>query len=383
MRRALVLGTHSFIDGGSKVGMQHLAEGLARHGWQVDYVATSSSPFDLWGRQRHARLRRVWLQSQAQHGVVLEKGLTEYAFKALFPAHKMVLRSRWQLQSNTWLAPAWLRTREYDVCLHEASPQVLYFPLCRARVRIFRLADWPDGFAHEMPAALIERFGRQIAESAYDEIWAVSQPLAQYALDIRPDSPVLTMPNGVESFFEQPPTAATRAPNSAIFLGGRSAWFDADLVHAAARHLPDWRIDLVGPGATPQTGVPANVHHRPPVPREQVPGLLAQYEVGLVPLRESHGRMRFVERPLKFYEYVSAGLGVASTDIGGLRSGMGEWARYGNTAQAFAQAIVAAREDARQRTPQDGLQFMREHAWDTVVARALQRIEALLARQPP
>lgn len=379
MRRALVLGTHSFIDGGSKVGLQHLAEGLARQGWQVDYVATASSPFDIWGRQRHARLRRVWLQSQDSRGVVLEQGLTEYAFKSLFPAHKLLLRTKWQLQSYAWLAPGWLPTRAYDVCLHEASPQVVYFPLCSARVRIFRLADWPDGFAHEMPAALIQRFTNQITAAAYDEIWAVSQPLAHYVRRIRADSPVLTLPNGVESIFTPTSEANPRLPKSAIFLGGFSAWFDPELVHAAARHLPDWRIDLYGPGAAPRTDVPHNVHYHPPVPRKHVPSLLSRYEVGLIPLRESHGRMQFVERPLKFYEYISAGLGIASTDIGGLRQGMAGLAKYGNTPAAFAQAIVQARDSVR--TPQDAQRFMREHSWSTVVKRALERIDALLARK--
>lgn len=382
MRRALVLGTHSFIDGGSKVGMQHLAEGLARHGWQVDYVATSSSPFDVWGRQRHARLRRVWLQSQDQRGVTLEPGLTEYSFKALFPAHKLLLRTRWQLRSFAWLAPRWLRTREYEICLHEASPQVIYFPLCRARVRIFRLADWPEGFAHEMPSVLIEQFARQITAGVYDDIWAVSQPLAQYALDLRPDSPVLVLPNGVEGIFAPQDATASRTPNSAVFLGGLSAWVDTDLVHAAARRLPDWRIDLYGPGTPPHVGVPGNVRYHPAVSRQQVPALLARYEVGLIPLRESHGRMRFVERPLKFYEYVSAGLGIASTDVGKLREGMGSLACYGSSAESLAQAIVDARACARHRTPQDAQRFMLAHSWSAIVPRALQRIEALLSRKP-
>lgn len=377
MKRALLLGTHSFIDGGSKVGMQHLAEGLARNGWEVDYVATASSPFDLWGRQRHARLRRVWLQGQDQRGVPLEEGLTEYAFKAVFPAHKLLLRWRWQLKTYGWLAPRWLRTRPYDLCMHEASPQVVYFPLCQARARIFRLADWPDGFAHDLHTVLIEQFGRLQRASAYDEIWAVSEPLAEYASGINPKNRVVTLPNGVESIFDSTADPGARQPKSAIFIGGLSAWMDTALVHGAALHLPDWTFDVYGPGTPPSDGTPANVHYHPAVPRQCVPELLASREVGLIPLKESHGRMRFVERPLKFYEYISAGLGVASTDVGGLRRGMGELASYGNSPAAFAGAIQAAAAQGHARSAEFNRRFMQENSWPAVVSKALARIDAL------
>lgn len=381
MRRALVLGTHSFVDGGSKVGVQHLAQGLARHGWQVDYVATASSLFDIYGRQRHARLRRVWLQGQDRTGEQIEPGLTEYAFKALFPAHRSVLRARWQLKTYAWLMPAWLKARHYDLCMHESSPNVVYFPHCKANARVFRLADWPDGFAHDLHPVFLEQFPRLIASAAYDEIWAVSQPLADYALGINSNSHVITMPNGVEHIFAPRAVPAARQPKSAIFLGGLSAWADMDLLHAAAVLLPDWTFDVYGPGAAPRGPRPANVRYHASVPRQSVPALLAGYEVGLIPLKESNGRMRYVERPLKFYEYIGAGLGVASTDIGSLRHGMGELASYGNTPAAFAQAIQAARQLGAIRTDEVNRRFLEENDWQAVVSRALDRIDSLLRRK--
>jgi Glycosyl transferases group 1 len=381
MKTALILGTHSFIDGGSKVGMQHLAEGLARDGWQVDYVATSSSPVDVWGKQRHARLGRVWLRGQDRVGVPIEPGLKEYAFKALFPAHRLFLRAAWQLRTFAWLMPAWAKTRTYDLCMHEASPNVIYFPRCEARLRIFRLADWPDGFAHELHPVLLQQFTRLLASPIYDEVWAVSKPLADYALSINPAHTVVTMPNGVEPLFDAVSTSATRAQKSAIFLGGFSAWVDLDLVHSAARLLPDWTFNLYGPGRAPASAsaLPGNVHYHPAVSRASIPALLARHEVGLVPLKDSQDRMRFVERPLKFYEYISAGLGVASTDIGALRQGMGALADYGNTPESFAAAIEAARTKGGARPATESRRFMQEHAWNVITRQAIGRINALLA----
>ena len=360
--------------------MQHIAEGLARNGWRVDYVATSSSLIDLWGRQRHARLRRVWLQGQDTQGVPVEQGLTEYAFKSIFPAHRLFLRTHWQMKTYGWLMPRWAKEQQYDLCMHEASPNVIYFPLVHAKVRIFRLADWPDGFMHDLHPVLIEQFARHISSSIYDEIWAVSNPLADYALQINASNCVITMPNGVEDFFQSHDANSERKPKSAIFLGGLSAWADMGLIHQTAQQLPDWTFDVFGPGDAPKNGLPVNVHYHPPVPRRLVPQLLARYEVGLIPLKESNGRMRFVERPLKFYEYISAGLGVASTDVGSLRQGMGDLACYGNTAEAYADAIVRARELGKLRPDDANKQFVRENRWDSVIARAVGRIDLLLQK---
>lgn len=378
MKRALLLGSHSFIDGGSKVGLQHLAEGLARNGWSVDYVATASSPFDLWGRQRHARLRRAWFSRQSELGVPIEPRLREFTFKALFPAHRLLLRRAWQFRTFDWMAPAWLGTNEYTLCVHETSPNVLYFPRVRSRLRIFRLTDWPDGFGHDLHPLLISQFTQLQRASAYDEIWAVSQPLANYARELNPRTRVVTLPNGVETIFQAEVGHLQRRPLSAVFVGGLSAWMDMALVHQTAELLPAWTFDLYGPGQPPGAGIPSNVRYHPPVPRQEVPALLARHEVGLLPLKDSHHRMRFVERPLKFYEYVSAGLGVASTDIGGLRRGMGELACYGNAPEEFADAIRHAAESGRTRPAEFNRCFMAQHGWPVVVEHVLARIDALL-----
>lgn len=380
-KRALILGTHSFIDSGSKVGIQHIAEGLARNGWQVDYVATSSSLFDLWGRQRHKRLQRVWLQEQDQVGVPVEQGLTEFAFKAIFPAQRFFLRAVWQLKTYEWLMPKWVRTREYDLCMHESSPNVIYFPLVHAKVRIFRLADWPDGFLHDLHPVLIKQFSRHIDSLAYDEIWAVSKPLADYALEINASNCVITMPNGVENFFQSLHVNLARKPKSAVFLGGLSAWVDLELVNSAAQQLPDWTFDVYGSGHVRGKVHEKNVHYHPPVPRLLVPELLKRYEVGLIPFKESSDRMRFVERPLKFYEYISAGLGVASTDVGSLRYGMGDLASYGNTPITFSEAIEQARKFGSLRSAETNKRFIQDNDWNSVISRVIDRLTKLLEKK--
>lgn len=89
--------------------------------------------------------------------------------------------------------------------------------------------------------------------------------------------------------------------------------------------------------------------------------------------------MRYVERPLKFYEYIAAGLGVASTDLGALRQGMGDLACYGTDARTFADAILQAREDAQARPASFAKDFVEAHDWSARARTMLARLEMLLA----
>lgn len=377
MKTAIILGTQSFLDGGTKVGSQYLAEALADAGWQVDYVATPSSLLDIWGRKRHARLRRVWTQQQDTRGVALRSGLTEWAFKAPFPALKLFLRWRWQLAAYSCWVPSAMQRRTYDVCITDVTPNMLYLPWVQATTRVLRLNDWPPGFSHDLHSLVIEEMEAGLRNASFDEVWAVSRPLADYASRHNPRNQVLFLPNGVENTFLTHCEASRKQANTAVYIGNIGAWFDIDLIRKAAVLLPHWRIDVYGPGSHALSDLPPNVKGKGSVARTDVPSLLSQYSVGLIPFADTDGRMAYVERPLKFYEYIAANLGVASTQYGGMRSGMGDLATYGNTAADFAQAIVQAQSQAQQRAPDFGAAFVREHAWGHATRKAQDRLHAL------
>ena len=378
MKTAIILGTHSFIDGGTKVGSQYLAEGLAALGWQVFYVSTASSLVDVWGAKRHPRLKRVWLGGQDVVGVAVAPGLTEFAFKAALPAHRLFLRWRWQLTAFRWILPAWVRTTEFDVCISDVTPNMVFLPWIKAKHRVLRLNDWPAGFIHDLHPTLIHYMEAGLRQASFDEVWAVSSPLAKYARVLNSNNEIVVMPNGVELALAQPMGQPRREVNSAIYIGGLTAWLDLPLLQQVAALLPQWKIGVYGPGVEQLQSAAPNLHFHAAVARAEVPALLARHEVGLIPFGDVDGRMRFVERPLKFYEYVAAGLGVASTDHGALRAGMGKMAAYGNSPDAFAQAMVEARLQSTQRPPGFAQRFAHENAWPAVIATAESRLKGLL-----
>lgn len=376
-KRVVILGTQSFVDGGSKVGSQYLAEGLARHGWQVTYLATASSPVDIWGGKRRQRLKRVWHDGQDTVGVPIAPGLTEFAFKAIIPAHRLFLRFSWQMAGFRWLLPAWLRTAQFDACISDVTTNLIFLPWINARCKILRLNDWPPGFAHDLHPMLIRYMERGLRQATYEEVWAVSTPLVQYAQKLNVQNKVVLMPNGVDMAPDHIDPLAHRELNSAIYIGGLTAWLDIPLLQQVAEKLPHWTIHVYAPGAEQLHSTVANLHFHPAVRREDVASLLARHEVGLIPFNNADERMDFVERPLKFYEYVAAGLGVASTDHGALRQGMGNLASYGNTPQTFAQAMVDARAQAAQRAPGFTLEFTQRHGWPAVMRGVEDRLQAV------
>lgn len=375
----MVLGVHSFLDPGSRVGIQFIAEGLAEYGWQVDYLSVPSSPFDLY--RRWGRLSRVWIDRQDEKGVEIKPGLIEHAFRTFHPAHKLFLRSRWLMEHYCRLVPGWLHKRHYDICIHDITVNVLFLHLIQADLFVLRLNDPPDGFAFNIHQLLIDRFKENISSRAYDEIWAVSEPLSKYALHMNSANRVVVMPNGIEDRFLSNTDNGEHRPKTAIFLGRISQWVDLSLLDQTALLLPDWTFHVYGTWDRQWTGHASNLHRFPPLDRKDVPGVLSGYQVGLIPFRDTAGRMAYVERPIKFYEYIATGLGVASTDIGALRSGMGDLTAYGNTPHGFANAIEQAAHDGTVRTHAFNQRFVQDHTWNAIFKKICMRISRLRDRK--
>jgi glycosyltransferase involved in cell wall biosynthesis len=377
-RRAIVLGVHSFQNNNVKVGIQYIAEGLADSGWCVDYVSIFSSPFDIHGPQRRHRLKRVWLDRQDRYGIDIKPGLTEFAFRSIFPAHKKFLRYGWQTRTYLALTPPWLKCKRYDICINDVTSNIVYLPLIQADLNILRLNDLPEGFGYALSIHIINRFKNHIRSNSYDEIWSAHEPLTRYALELNPANHVVTIPNGVDEIFLATTAKGTRKAKTAIFIGSVEEWVDLELLDKTASLLPDWRFDVIGPLNRPWPKKICNIKWLPPIAREVVPETLARYTVGLIPFRNISGRLNYVDRPLKFFEYIGAGLGVASTDVGALRYCIGDWASYGNTPEDFAKAIQREANRAMFRSAETCREMIQEYSWGNIISTLNKRIENLL-----
>lgn len=376
--RAIVLGSKSFLDNDGKLGIQFIAEGLARNGWQVDYISNASSILDSFSASRRSRFRRIWLERQDKHGFEISSNLKEYAFMAPFPTRKEVLRTDWQIKMYPSMAPKHFFESEYDVCIHDSSNTFLFLPKIKAKYFIYRLNDLPSGFSFAIHSKLINTFERTIASGKYDEIWAVSEPLAEYAYSLNKSSEIEFMPNGVDIGADDEYAKGEHVPKTAVFVGNIFPWIDMKLVNDSALLLPDWSIDFYGPLHTDWNIRSKNIHYKGVLERARVAETLRKYSVGLIPFQDISGRMDTVERPLKFFEYISARLGVAATDVGSLRHGMGQWATYGKTPKEYSDAIIRASDSASMRENMEIKEFLEKNSWNYITKAVLARLDSLL-----
>lgn len=156
-----------------------------------------------------------------------------------------------------------------------------------------------------------------------DAVFASSEALLEKITGVRGSSGGCSyLGNGVdyEHFQRNGDTAKGDAAGNRPrlgYIGAIAPWFDFDAVSDLARQRPQWEIVLVGPallGVEKElmrlTSLP-NVFHLPTVSYDRLPGILAQFTVGLIPFR--YNELTRGVNPNKMYEYLACGLPVVAT----------------------------------------------------------------------
>jgi glycosyltransferase involved in cell wall biosynthesis len=135
------------------------------------------------------------------------------------------------------------------------------------------------------------------------------------------------------------------------FVGAISAYkLDLALLEQLARTHANWSLVLIGPvgEGDPDTDVTAltalaNVHLLGPRPYAALPACLKGFDLGLLPLRfNAYTQAMF---PMKFFEYLAAGLPVVASAIDALQPFADLALLCDPTPEAFAAAITVALAD--------------------------------------
>jgi teichuronic acid biosynthesis glycosyltransferase TuaH len=149
-----------------------------------------------------------------------------------------------------------------------------------------------------------------------------------------------------------------------LYVGTLDPRVEVVQVQAISKALPEGSVVLVGPSPDPAhyDGLRAlpNVTIRPPVARSQLPGLVAAADVGLIP----HVRSVQTEAmsPLKLYEYLAAGLPVASVDLPGVASVAPQRTALARGTEDFVAAVERALALGR-CSEDERIDFIHDNAW--------------------
>ena len=180
---------------------------------------------------------------------------------------------------------------------------------------------------------------------ASDGIVATS---AAVLADLPPSScPNMVLPNGVDLELFSGPDAKCNRPSTAVYVGALDERFDWEVLALLATSYSDWRFVIYGPH--PQRiphPLPPNVATPGPIPYTDVPKMLRQASIGLLPFAQlslNEGRS-----PMKLFEYLASGLYVVGRDAASLDVGLGGGVyKY----RSMDEALVAFGAAAAQELP--------------------------------
>lgn len=286
--------SHTDASGAFRVGSHHLARELSRLGHRVLHLSTPVS-------SAHRILRRG------------EPTRDEASLRGLTPDSDGVMH----LVPRT-LVPAGLGRLSYAPIFARAFGT--------SRIDLV-FVDQPTLWSSELrhlattvvyrPTDLYEqgvkaRFQRA-AVAAADRVVATSDAVLT-ALGVPPSTPSFVLPNGVELERFAPVDGGIRQ-DRAVYVGALDGRFDWSAVRDMALRMPGWAFDIFGPGQAPAERLPPNVLLRGAIRYDDIPGILQDARVGLLPLSDApvnRGRS-----PMKLYEYLASGLAVVTreTDV--------------------------------------------------------------------
>ena len=192
----------------------------------------------------------------------------------------------------------------------------------------------------------------------------------------------LLVRNGVTAReFANVPAVASAVPVVG-YLGALDSWFDIEAVEQAAAAHPQCRFVLAGRvefEPIRRLERISNVELLGEVPYDRVPGLLASFQVGLIPFRINP--LTLMTNPIKLYEYFSRGIPVVSAPLPEACA-MGDLVYLGADPTEFSRAVSqAVREDDPARRARRR-EIAEHESWESRALEIMARTESLLPPSP-
>jgi len=233
------------------------------------------------------------------------------------------------------------------------------------------IADYMDDFMGFInPASKLVRQNCTRLLDNSDCVIASSQFL--YDIAIKHNKNVEIIRNGTDNkFFSQaylPHSEPSKNKRKVIgYYGAISHWFAHDIVCYVAKNLPDCDLVLIGEVTAYEkelSRIP-NIKLLGEKPYNTLPGYLTDFDVCLIPFDTSTDLIK-ATNPVKFYEYLSAGKKIVSTEIPELEPYKNKYVLMSNDKTVFLEHVKSClgSTDALM-PPEELMELARKNNWGT------------------
>jgi GT2 family glycosyltransferase/glycosyltransferase involved in cell wall biosynthesis len=345
---------------------QQLAAQLAARGHRVFYFATTFVTSDGYRPQMETvgeRIHLVQLPCSGTPPIIYEATLTDEQVESVTTGIEQ-LRLEQAINATVSLIdhPFW-----WSVVKGLSNNRAVYDCM-----------DHHGGFSNtaaamlDLEESLIDNADLVVTTS--DRLAARVQPRARRSLVIRnaTDYSHFAMPAGIPPMHERRRIVG--------YYGAIADWFDATLVAAAAKRLPDCDFVLIGSTFSSDLraleGLP-NVRLTGEIPYADLPAYAQVFDVCIIPFLVNE--LTLSTNPVKVYEYLSMGKPVVSVRLPELEL-LADHIRLADTTDAFCDELRAALAEQDPEAANRRRLFAKGETWAN---RANQLGEALAALFPP
>ena len=360
----VVFASHSAQVGVFRVGSHHLSREVARQGHQVAHVSSPVTPAHL-AKVNEPDVRSRFRLALAPRAVQLD-GVAHVIPLVAWPLSRTPARV-----ANAQLALVTVKLRRFvkpDLLVIDQPLLGGLMDVLKPRRTLYRPTDAHfSGPLRKAELKILERANAIVATS--ESVW---QEVTKSG--VGRSLPHLVLENGVEfDRFSMVPTGLTERCG-VVYLGALDDRFDWQAVTHLANRFPQETFTLAGPivGQLPQ--LPPNVLLAGGVAYSDAAQLLSRSVVGLLPFSAhpaNQGRS-----PMKYYEYLAAGLNVVGTRSAELsrRTAPGVWLYSDNSSavEALGTALNSVSPNSA------GVDHARSFSWAARASDLMSWIEATL-----
>jgi hypothetical protein len=304
-----------------KLGAHHIADLFHKKGWEVNWVVSPISLFNLIKR-KSGRREEIYYRLKnfcsSPNKKSIKYNLNEYfpftllPFKAGYPIFNQKIMGIVSVVFS--LYPSFLKLKKNlantDILWLNYPELWYYYCSIPAKVKVFRVVD---------DYTFLSDYKNWIEKLIMDESDVVFVCSLQYMKKLTEKYPyhgnkISYLPNGVnfEHFnqqYEEPSDFKYIPHPRAIYVGSIDYWFDKDMLIHAALKSPDIQFILVGPNRINLNGIKKfkNIWFIGQRSFNIIPAYLQHSDVGIIPFKTNLDLVDAIS-PLKLYEYFACGL---------------------------------------------------------------------------